>query len=348
MANRDWTFTQLTGSDPKTFILTGYAAPFGRPRIKSVVEPGKELREERVYYPGNDRPTTHLFGTKQDDIELSGRWMDRKLGAGTAERNVRAINEMIQDQRPVRIQWGQLLSYVGWIKKLTPKWESLNECVYVINCLIDYDEFEGKKVNVQNTTSVLFDTTDAIQRWLNEGLGALRTTTPTLAAVTGQIFDTLDDLISNVTSVGATVISLSNSISNLETASFNEVERLRAGLHEFKTAVLTLQETVDSISIDSMLIDRQIEDDIAWLSYKSTAAVHTNRVLDITAVADKVAEQATASKIKTTYQAKPGDSWESISMDQYGTPDRASDIRSMNGIKGGEPPIPGRRYNIPK
>lgn len=348
MANRDWVFTQLAGSSPKVFTLSGYAAPFGRPRQRPVVEPSKELRSKRFYYPGSSIPTTHLFGTKQDDIELSGRWMDRMLGTGSAESNVRLMNEMIEDQRPVRIQWGDLLSYNGWITKLIPRWESLNECAWTLHLAIDSDNFEGKKVNVTDNSSLALSFVDDATAWLTTGMGQLPTTLPSLDAITGEIFDALDDMIANVTQFGAVAISITNSISNIETATFNELERLRAGLHQFKTAVLTLRDTVDSLSIDALLLDRQIEDDLEWLSFKSTSAVQTSNVLKSISVLDKAAERSEASRVKTTLRAKPGDSWESLAMAQYGDPDRAVDIRTVNGIKGGELPLTGRLYTIPR
>lgn len=357
MTNRDWTFTQLTGSDPKTFVLTGYAAPFGRPRSKPVVTTGTTLRRKQTRYPGNSgTPTTHLFGTLKRPMELKGRWMDKKLGVGSAERNFRLMTEMINDQRPVRITWGELLSYVGWLDEIEVEWEGLGsdnngtlatECAWILRLLIDEDEFESHKPTIKDNSRLVADTTAEIQAWLNTAAPQMAHSLPSLDAVTGEIFDSLDDLISNVTQFGAAAISIANSINNVETAAFNELERLRAGLHEFKTAVLTLRDTVDNISIDSMIVDRSVEDDIAWLTFQSSSNKQTTDLLNKIAIADAAAEVAAALRIKTTYQAKPGDSWESIALAQYGNASRAGDIRDANSIKGGQQPIPGHQYNIP-
>lgn len=348
--NRDWVFQQLTGSDPKSMVLTGYAAPFGRPRSKPVAETGLELREKQTRYPGSSSktpPTTHTFGVVRRPIELSGRWMDQHLGEGSAARNVRVFEQMIIDQRPIRISWGDLLSYTGWIKSITPRWESLEECAWTMVFLIDTDEFEGVIPNVQPLRAPA-ETADDVQKFLQEVIFPLPKMLPSLDAITGEIFDALDDLVSNVTQFGGLAVRTANSISNIETAAFNEIERLRAGLHQFKTAVLTLQETIDNLAIDSLVVDRSVEDDIAWLTFQSQSHARTADIVNKVSLADIAAEVAAVSRIKTTYQAKPGDSWESISLAMYGTADRASDIRDANGVVGGEKPAPGRIYNIPR
>lgn len=343
----DWTFKQLGGAVPKTMILTGYAAPFGRPRQKPVVMVGRYLRKKQTHYPGNSgAPTTHLFGGASEPMELSGRWMDKFLGKGSAERNYRVFQDMVDDQIPVRITWGDLLSYIGWIDKINVHWESESQCSWSLQLLIDVDEFKGRKPNIGPVRPPA-DVADDVNQWLTAVITPLPSTLPSLDAVAGEVFDAIDDLVTNVTQYGGAAVKLANSISNVETAGFNELERLRAGLHQFKTAVITLQDTVDSLAVDTLIIDRALEDDIAWLTFQSKSTAHTNDMIFSITQLEAQAEQAVMLRIKTTYQAKPGDSWESISNDVYGEPSRAGDIRQANGIKGGAPPVSGVTYNIP-
>ena len=62
---------------------------------------------------------------------------------------------------------------------------------------------------------------------------------------------------------------------------------------------------------------------------------------------DRDTEIAQRGKTFTQYTAKFGDSWESVSIKFYATPDGAQAIRQANGIKYGEPPRPGSNYIIP-
>jgi len=279
-------------------------------------------------------------------MELTGRWMDKRLGAGSAKRNAGLFEAFIEDGRVVRISWGDLLCYTGIIEDLSTNWESQSECAWTLKILIDTNEFEGENVTVQSLKSPT-QVADDVQQWLNTALPNLPKQLPNLDAVTGEVFDALDDMVASVTQYGGAAVKAANAVSNWETAGFAELARLQAGLHQFKTAVLTLQSTVENLAIDTLVVDRAAEDDIAWLTFQTQSEKQTNSMLHTITAGQLEAQKAVARSIKTTHTASDGDSWESISSKFYGSPDGADKVRQANGVRGGEKPQAGRTYSIP-
>lgn len=341
-----WVFTQLAGSK-ETVTLQGYAAPFGRPRIKPVVTTGKQLRQSSKRYPGNSgAPTRHLFGTNQKDIELNGRWMDKHLGDLGALSLKRQLDAIIDEQQRVSVSWGDFLSYTGIIESLDVGWESQTECTWVMKVLVDVDDFDGQVFIPTPSTSPRGFYDDVLE-FVSNGFPSISHRLSNLDALTGELFDLLDDAISSVNSVSALLVHTLSTIESFESATFAELQRLRAGVHQFKTAVLIMQGTIESITIDTMLLDRQAEDDIAWLTFQMQAMAQTVHLLGRMAALSLAAEEAERGKFLREYTAKTDDSWESISIAVYGDANGADRIRKANGIKYGDAPLAGMIYQIP-
>jgi hypothetical protein len=252
----------------------------------------------------------------------------------------------VDDQQRVRITWGDLLSYTGIIESIETDWESQTEVVWRMHILIDSDDGEKtlKSVVLPTLPPPAPDVFDALEN----GLPALPKHVPSLDTLVGDLFDTIDQFIQPVRSFGATAVSLANTIGNLESGTFDELQRLRAGFHQFKTAYETLSVTVDSLGDDAMLFGRQADDDLRWFGFKRNDDVDSIRLKKKIADNERLIDQFLFGKTVTVYVAKPGDSWESIATQVYGSPDNAPKIRAANGIQYGEMPEAGRQYNIPQ
>ena len=138
-AGKPWTFTQVAG-DQKVLTLAGESAPHGRPRASPVVEDEMALRDTAVYYPGNRRPTRHLFGEIHTDWTLNGRFSDRFLGPAGARAKVLEIKEFIADQQQVTIAWGDILAATGLVRRIKPSRESESEIAWTLTVGIDGDD----------------------------------------------------------------------------------------------------------------------------------------------------------------------------------------------------------------
>ncbi len=66
------------------------------------------------------------------------------------------------------------------------------------------------------------------------------------------------------------------------------------------------------------------------------------------AEADRAAERAERGFIRGLHTAKTGETWESISNQEYGDASRVGDILAANAIEPGEAPTPGTTYIIPR
>lgn len=341
-----WIFTQLPPGPATQLTLSGWAAPFGRPRQKPVVGTGTKLRVATTRYPGNDGPPTrHAFGSMERDWDLNGRWMDKDLGAGGAQFVAQQWKTFVNDKRITRIAWGDNLSYTGLIESIEVDWESPTEAVWRMHILIDSDDGEPKarSSTSTDTVQVVPDIEDAMA-----AVAKLPTRIPSLDTLTGELFDTLDSFISPISSLGASAVHFANSIDSFETATVDELQRLRTGLAQFRTAYTTLSDTMDAISDDAFLFDRQADDDIQWLSEKAAAAVRSVALLASIASTQRQIDIATRGVTATAYIAKPGDTWESISTAMYGGPADAGKIRAANGVRFGELPMAARQYQIPR
>lgn len=343
---KEWRFTQL-GGPRRTLTLAGASAPHGRPRKDPVVSDGIKLRRQRVFYPdsGNAPPTTHVFGTEWIDWELKGRFSDRDLGKGNTKELIRQWQTFVKDAQQVEIRWGDVLSAVGLIDEFVPGRESEFEGSYTIKILIDRRNIEGgtSAFVIPRAPSALCQ---ALQAELDANIGAVPTL-PTAGNLKPGFIDLLDDAVSGINVLSASLIAIAGDIDSFAEATFDQLERLRAGVAQFRTAVISLRSTIETTENDAAMLARAADTDVLWFATRAVSDVSTMRILALLEELDREAELSRRGRILAVYTARFGDTWESIATQFFGGPSDAGEIRDANGILYGALPVPGRDYQIP-
>lgn len=340
-----WTFEQL-GGEKKILTLSGWGAPFGRPRQKAVTREKIVLRHTATRYHGQSTPTRHIFGHHWEDGQrLNGRWMDKDLGPGGTNDQIDNWQTFVSDEQPVRISWGAIVSYVGLIESLEIGRESEAEATWDLAFLIDTRDGIKARTNPSGSGDASLLARQLAQE--NPIFSGAAQKIKSSADWQPDVLDALDSLFSNVAAASAALNKISNEIQTFETASISVLQRFRGAIHQFKTASLALRDAVDSYEIHKALFTRQADADIQWFLFRSQADVDFMLMQDLLADADKQAELAERGRATTSYVAKIGDTWESISNIVYGGPSGANKIRQANGIRYGQLPVPGTTYQIP-
>lgn len=342
---KPWQFTQLGGAK-RTITLAGASAPHGRRRRDPVVSDGVKLRRARVYYPDSkgSPPTTIVAGTAWDDVELRGRFDDRDLGLGGTSDMIRQWQTFVVDAQLVQIIWGDIWAATGIVDAFIPGRESQYECTYTIKLLID-----ERDIGTGQSVFVLPKSPTQLCSELTEVLTTV-TPVPSLPhaeALKPDLLESIDDAVSSVNSFSASLIRIAGEIDAFEEGTLDQLERLRAGVAQMKTAANRLRETMDSANNDAALLYSAADADVQWIATKTSTDVSTTRMLSILDEMDREADLARRGRVLSVYVARAADSFESISTRFYGGPDGAGDIRDANGVRYGELPFPGRSYQIP-
>jgi hypothetical protein len=358
-----WRLTQL-GGDRKELILSGLDAPWGRPRQKPVVSDSVEVREDTIYYAGSDKPTRHIFGLMYETWELQGRIGDRNPvssspsimppGTGYAKTLVDYMKRFVADQLPVTIQWGNILSATGFVRKFTPKREAEYEVEYVMQIRIDSDESTPKAVGNRTLTrrpvDVVQQAIAALQGSVSKVTNNLSPSDPNASynsVVRPGLLEGLENAVATVNSAIANVLAVTQSIDSIDKATIGDLKRLRAGIGQMKTAAMNLQNTFESTQLDLATQRRSFISDWSIQSGRADSDLALLTSLGALEALNKQAEIAERGRAYTSYVAKYGDSWELISTNLLGGPDRADSIRQANGVTAGTMPVPGRSYKIP-
>lgn len=343
---KEWKFTQLGGAK-RVVRLTGASAPHGRPRQRPVVTDGIKLRKQRVFYPdaGNRPPTTHIFGTQWSDWDLEGRFSDVWLGPGGTLSAIRDWQTLVAEGLGVEILWGDVLGAIGLVDSIEPGRESEFECTYKITVCIDQRDIQGGFTDYEIPIEPLA-LCQALQVELDGNISVI----PRLqnaGDLKPDFLDSLEESVASINALSVSLINIAGSIDAFEEATMDQLERLRAGVVQMRTAVHLFRGTVESTENDAMLLARAADTDVLWFAQRAAADVSTMRLLDLLDQLDREADLARRSRPLASYLAKLGDSWESIATIFYGGPADAGAIRNTNGIRYGSNPVPGRTYQIP-
>ena len=345
---KEWRFTQLGGSR-RTITLAGAVAPHGRPRQGAVVKDGVKLRRTRVFYPDGGAlslpPTTHIFGTEWTDWELRGRFSDVHLGKGGTKSFIQEWQSFVADGQEVEILWGDILSARGIVDVFEPERESEFECAYTIVILIDRRDIDGGR-----SALVIPRGPQALCQALQAELDANVSVVPSLpnaGDLKPDFLDSLEELVGSINGFSASLLNIAGDIDAFVDATFDQLERLRAGVAQMRTAVNRLRGTMETTQNDAALLARAADTDVQWFATRASLDVSTMRLLAFLEELDREAELSRRSRLLASYVARLGDSWESIATQFFGGPDEAGTIRGANGVLYGSAPVPGREYQIP-
>lgn len=343
---QDWRFTQL-GGPRRTLTLAGASAPHGRPRKNPVVSDGIKLRRERVFYPdgGNKPPTTHIFGTEWKDWELEGRFSDRELGKGGTKAVIQEWQSFVADGQEVQIAWGDVLSARGLVDEFIPGRESEAECSYKIVVLVDSRDIDGGRSAFIIPRAPL-EMCQALQLELLEGVGRIPSL-PHAGDLKPTFLDSLEEAVSSINGFSASLLNVAGEIDAFAEGTLDQLERLRAGVAQTRTAVNKLRGTFETTENDAALLARAADSDVQWFASRASADVSTMRMLAILEEIDRETEISRRGRTLGIHLARLGDTWESIATSFYGAPDGAGAIRDANGVLFGDLPVPGREYQIP-
>ena len=351
MPANNWIFRQMSGSDPKTITLEGYAAPFGRPRQKPVVKDKLELRNARVQYPGSDNVTRHVFGTKRAPITLAGRWMDKFLGIGRSAELIRAFEALVADGRLCAISWGSIVSYVGLPTSIEIDRESETEVAWILEIDIDRraDRTTARTEYLQSDSTVGAKIQELLlesklRDWEKTGIITQPGGGPELKP---QLLDTVGDILGTIGTATSQVAKFANQVDDFEKASVNTLQQFRANIHQIKTGYVALTDTMSAIPIDASLFVRQADDDIKFLTFQNKTEYETLVLLQILADLERSTNRIETGLSTTSYTARDGDTWEFMATKYYADAGKSDIIRQANGIRYGERPSAGRTYLVP-
>lgn len=343
---KPWRFEQLGGAK-RILVLAGWAAPFGGPRAGAVVRTPVEIRSERVYYPGKTTPTRHLFGRKFPDWELRGRFRDRAPapmgGTGFAKRKTEEVRSFVAEQQMVSITWGDIvIASRALIVSFDPGYEAEREVEWILR--IEVDELDDtadpgatftRAKPPADYTQALLDSLDVIGRKI------------AVLDLPGDMLRSLDEIFGVVTkSVGELELVLTG-VQTFRDAPFAALSKAQETQQTAHRGVSQLRETLATIPQDALVFRDSADATVKLLTTQAQLEAEFIKMLIELADMDRAAAVAKAGRAKTSYAARTGDTWESISSQFFGRPDRAADIRDINAVSAGQNPVAGVEYLIP-
>lgn len=340
-----WFFRQLDGERAE-LRLEGHGAPHGRPYKGEVVGDGIGTRTARTYYPGNDVPTRHVFGGMHDDWILRGRFTDRRGGRGYAEARHNEVKRYQAQRRPVAIVWGSRINARGFLSHYIGRIEGPGEVAWELTIEIDEDLTLGEVRRPPTQTVTPRKRTENLVRGMDKSLRDMSAPQP--PTMRGSIFDTVESLVYAVNGAAASLNAVVTQIGNLTTAPFHLLRTLKAGISTFRSAITRLRGYYDDLTVNIALESRDAREMRRFWDVQAAWGASSLEALRELAEMEREATLSQRSRTLAYYEATDGDTWERIANQFYGSPDRAGDIQSANGVEAGEPPTPGDLYLIPR
>lgn len=339
-----WTFAQIDGQgERKTLELDGWKAPFGRQRQDAVFKEIIKSRIQTTRYPGGNSQTRHAFGTNWEPTELRGRWMTKQGGA-SARDMADAWTEFLRDERTLRISWGYIVSFTGYLEELELGREDEHNVAWRMKLQIDTrDDFASRgSLPAPDPVGNFRATTDDLTFFL---LGS-KSVIPDIPEIEPDFMDSLQNLAAELNKPAAALAKLAGQMEDIEKGTFATIQAFRGAVSNVRTALAQMHDTVVGAAADTAILVRSAESDIAWVKYQLEFDNQATIFMDQLNMMDRQADLAQVSSKSKFITAKEGDSWESLSIRATGSADRAGEIRSMAGAQYGETPVPGESYLV--
>jgi hypothetical protein len=339
-----WRFEQLRG-DRRILILEGTAAPFGGPRKEAVVEVGYEVRQSTTHYPGGENLTRHVFGGRwAPEWELKGRFQDDRLGgAGQARLKYEEVEAFVRDQQLVRIYWGDVFVYEGFILSVRGKYENEAQIAWTLSIAVDRKDADATKLPEPTPLPRPADLTAAIVRAFSNVEDAVdRAPFPILSV---PLLSTLGDALMQAVRL---LDAVTAPIEMFRTATAGELHRMLSAVERLRSAAVPFRELVASFREDALALRQRAEAVFALGEAQANVELDIRKMLAAAAELERCAQARRVDFIKALYTAQTGDTWESISVAFYRTPSRANELREANAAPPGQSPVPGETCVIVK
>lgn len=347
-APQRWRFEQKGGAK-RTFELTGWSAPFGRARQEPVVTDTTKIRYSVTRYAGGKRSVIHAFGDHVEPWVLHGRFRDRALGEGGALDKAEALRAFVVEQQELNIFWGSILYAEGLIVEFSRSIEAESEVAWELQIEIIEEPIQ---VGARPTVRTSFEPPQVATARMVAALGPV-TKMLLPPRVGGVPFATdvlvqLGGYIAILTSAVGQVRAATDTMTSVANATFGEIRKLTDAVSTAREAMLNARRLIETLRPDNLRNRLDPSDEFRLFEAQIQGETSIRQMLLDAAELDRQARITKAQKAKTSYQAREGDTWESISTQHYGTPSRAPDIQDVNDIEGGQKPRHGAHYNIPE
>jgi nucleoid-associated protein YgaU len=248
----------------------------------------------------------------------------------------------VRDKQQLKIAWGDITSARGFIEWFEMGRESEEEIEWKLHILIDEDD-TATTPQAMPVPSAPKDKLAAMQAAM-----AAITKLKDPRIFKPNLLDVLGSAIASLNAILAIPQNIVGQLSSLEQAVAGDIQRLRAGLGQLRTAFLNFRDLIGTTEIDAVTIGRSFTTDAS--AGGLFAKVDTKTMIALAAIAqlDRDAAIVQNGMLMTSTVAKAGDTWESISTRVYGAPDQADKLRQANGVRGSDQPVAGQTYQVPQ
>lgn len=131
-------------ADGLPVIITELAAPFrilllaGRDAPKPIRVVGSQ-RAIQTWYPGSQKASTQVMGTKEEPLVLRGRWDDpiSTIVDGGPQRRIQLARGIMQGQNLCQLVWGDVIVRLGRISKVDILFQKTARTEYEIVFAVD-------------------------------------------------------------------------------------------------------------------------------------------------------------------------------------------------------------------
>lgn len=337
-----WRFEQL-GGEKKVLELDGYQAPFGRPRQKALFTEIIKVNIQTTRYPGSKGPPTrHIFGSHWEDMELTGRWMSKTM-TRSSETLAATWSRFVRDEQRLRVSWGNVLSYTAFIEELHLGRESADEIVWKMKLTVDKNDEVAVFTQIKTPARVA-EVMAEVTLFLSKSQRQLEVVSPDMST---DFVDALGQLAAIANVPSAFLARFAGELDDLEKGTFTAIQQFRNAVTGLGTSLIGIRETILTAEIDSVMVVRHAETDIAWLEYQLEFDAESSAILASLRELDRRAELYAQSEVSKIVTAEDGDTWESLAIRATGGISRAGEIRTANGAKYGERPVSGVAYLVP-
>jgi len=321
--------------------LKGDDLPWGRKRELAAFESGGavDIADGGIYLPGNTRPVVQVMAIKQRPLVLKGAFRDhmdqqakggKPDGKGGTVGHARSMRDGLEQIRhranPVRITWEGDERY-GLLQEAKFSEEDSSNIAYELTFFIAVPPSVAKSQEQTDISSKPAAPDDiAAQMAANAraqqaqmlALAITAAVSATIASAWGSLTSSLDNVTVYAAKFGAATLSTPQH-------ALTAMRNVQSACQAAQQNVANLKAVLDQSRADATMVVNNATNQTAWWSSLYASEVLLDQILDnmrkIRALTLAQVRQATR-----LYRVQPGDTLESIALQQLGSRSRALDL----------------------